>query len=174
MFISTMMCFACSAKIAEFPTEVVGIIKPSPDIETASNIAKSIGPITSERISSAVWDKCWSTKSISPLFILLRITGSAWNGSRFPTIPASANAVSTSDPREAPVNIFTLNVSVSARLISAKGTAFASPAFVNPLKPSVIPSLIHDAASSGVTIRLFNFGCLIRFIFVSMHSTSIS
>ena len=68
---------------------------------------------------------------------------------------ASVSTPSVLSPVDAPVNILTLNslpASCSAVAIAASSlvTAFAEPAGVNPLIPSVSPFLISAAASAAV------------------------
>ena len=68
---------------------------------------------------------------------------------------ASASAPSSDAPVEAPVSTPILNglpaaCSSCALFANAAGTAFAAPAGVNPLKPTVLPFPMSSAASSGV------------------------
>ncbi len=61
------------------------------------------------------------------------------------------NCLSRSLPSEAPVTSVILNGARLARSASAIGTALASPARVKPLMPTIMPSQMWDAASSGLT-----------------------
>ncbi len=54
----TITFSARMAKVAEFPTEVVGMMAPSEVMATASTTATSIGPNCLVRRCSTVSDKC--------------------------------------------------------------------------------------------------------------------
>ncbi len=86
----------------------------------------------------------------SPLLMALRKVLSTWNGKRRANTPASVNCLSRSLPKEAPVINVIFKGLVCARLTNAKGTAFASPARVKPLIPTVMPSSIKADASSAL------------------------
>ena len=80
----------------------------------------------------------------------LRKVLSTWNGKRRASTPASVNCLSRSLPKLAPViNVIFKGFSFAC-FTSAKGTAFASPARVKPLIPTVIPSWIKVAACSAL------------------------
>jgi hypothetical protein len=130
---------ACSAKLAELPTDMVGMIWPSAVIAVASITAMSTGARLCARNCSAVSDKCWSMNITSPALILRRSAASAWNGRRRATRPALAIMPSLSLPSEAPVIKVRLSGSCRARSTSASGIALASPARVKPLMPTVMP-----------------------------------
>src|SRR5471032_1158770 len=80
--ISTMTILACCAKLAEFPTDMVGMMPPSAVMAIASITAMSTGARSPERSCSAVSDRCWSMNITSPLLILRRSAESLWNGRR--------------------------------------------------------------------------------------------
>ena len=150
MLISTITFSAKIAKLAELPTDVVGMMPPSSVIATASMIATSGFFNWRLRICSTVSDKCWSMNITSPLLMALRKVLSTWNGKRRANTPASVNCLSRSLPKEAPVINVIFKGFVCARLTNAKGTAFASPARVKPLIPTVMPSSIKADASSAL------------------------
>ena len=61
------------------------------------------GPIWPARSCSAVSERCWSMKAISPWLILRRSVVSTWNGMRRASALACASILSVSWPNEAPV-----------------------------------------------------------------------
>ncbi|MNN88870.1 hypothetical protein D3C81_2066080 [compost metagenome] len=79
-------------------------------------------------------------KAISPWLILRRNVVSTWNGMRRASAFAWASILSVSWPSDAPVISVIDSGSRSARLANAAGTDLQSPARVNPLIPTVMPS----------------------------------
>lgn len=146
---STMTRRACSTNEAELPTDMVGTMPPSSVMAAASTMAMSMGPIWPARNCSTVSDKCWSTKAISPWLILRRSVVSTWNGMRRARTPACASSLSVSCPSEAPVSSVMRSGSAAALSASAAGTDLQSPARVNSLMPTVMPSWTSRAASWG-------------------------
>ena len=102
-FSSMMMRLACKAKDAELPTDMVGTMAPLSVMAAASMMATSTGPIWPARSCSAVSERCWSMKAISPWLILRRSVVSTWNGMRRASALACASILSVSWPNEAPV-----------------------------------------------------------------------
>ena len=92
----------------------------------------------------------------------LRKVLSTWNGKRRARTPVSVNFLSKSLPRLAPVIKVIFKGLFFACSTKAKGTAFASPARVKPLMPTVIPSLINLAASSALITLLCRLAKRIR------------
>jgi hypothetical protein len=91
------------AKVAELPTEVVGMMPPSRVIATASTTATSIGPIWRERSSSTVSERCWSINITSPLFRAARSTGRTGTAGGASAHASSVNTSSMPLPSDAPV-----------------------------------------------------------------------
>jgi len=85
----------------------------------------------------------------SPALIASLSIPSDIKGSRLAMTPASVSGESQSSPVEAPVISVILNGSSLARSASALGIALTSPARVNPLIPTTIPSWMNEAASSA-------------------------
>ena len=160
--ISTITFSAKIAKLAELPTDVVGMMPPSSVIATASMTATSGFFNCRLRICSTVSDKCWSMNMTSPLLIALRKVLSTWKGKRRANTPASVSCLSRSLPSEAPVIRVIFNGLVFARCTKAKGTALASPARVKPLIPTVMPSSMNAAACSGLMTLLWREAKRIR------------
>ncbi|SSP89307.1 Uncharacterised protein [Acinetobacter baumannii] len=150
MLISTITFSAKIAKLAELPTEVVGIMPPSSVIAIASMTATSGRLSCWLRICSTVSDKCWSINMTSPLLIARRKVLSTWNGMRRDKTPASVSCLSKSLPKLAPVINVIFNGFFFASSTSACGTALASPARVKPLIPTVIPFSMNCAACSAL------------------------
>ncbi|MNE58887.1 hypothetical protein D3C80_1539470 [compost metagenome] len=140
MLISMITCRAKMAKLAELPTDVVGTICPCSVMATASITAMSGSLSWPLRSCSTVSERCWSMNITSPALIALRNVLSTWNGIRRASTPASVSSLSRSLPRLAPVIRLIFSGVTLARSARAWGTAFASPARVKPLMPTVMPS----------------------------------
>ncbi len=98
-----------------------------------------------------------STNATFPAFTCARSAGLLWYGARHATASASASVSSSARPVEAPASTRMRYGSpracaARARAASARGTALAEPAGVNPLKPTRAPSGIRAAASSAVNV----------------------
>ena len=153
-FTSMMIFFAEWSSVGDSPTEVVRNTRPSGVTSVASTTARSISPKKPNSSACGTCDRCMSTNSTAPLLIWARSFALDWYGARHEMASASARS-SSSSPVDAPVITRILNgrparCSSRARAASARGTSLAAPAGVKPLKPTVWPSLMCAAASSGV------------------------